>query len=118
MAYLHCHSCDWSQDDFWSMRYNIFTKIWSDIKWLIRPRALELDQWIINDITEYVNFKVSVWGERPCVAKVFSWSWLLVEIVKDIKNAWNMKWKTWKSWKRDRETAVCPQCGNRNFDID
>ena len=22
MAYLHCHSCEWQQDDFWNNVYN------------------------------------------------------------------------------------------------
>ena len=27
MSYLHCHSCDFSQDDFWSEGYNPITSI-------------------------------------------------------------------------------------------
>jgi hypothetical protein len=30
----------------------------------------------------------------------------------------NMRWKTEDEWKAERDTAVCPCCGARDFDID
>lgn len=119
MAYLHCHSCDWSQDDFWSFSYNPFTKFWSDIKWLIRPRILTLDGWIVNDLTKYTGVNVHRFrSTQKGPVKVFSWQWLWLEIVKEIKLTRDQRWWTWKSWKRDRATAKCPKCGKVDFDID
>lgn len=164
MAYLHCHSCDWGQDDFWSLRfrfrwkkfskswwklgldfgYNPISKIINDIKWLWRPRWFSLDTCIVAELIEYTGVNVwvrkrkrliivpdvkgvmnvpAVWDgptkEREVTERVvFSWQWLLLEFVKEWKNFRKMKWWTWDQWKNDRETAVCPKCGDRNFDID
>ena len=50
--------------------------------------------------------------------QVFSWRWLWLELVAEWKNFRRMKWWTWEGWKKARDTAVCPKCGERNFDID
>jgi hypothetical protein len=158
MAYLHCHSCGWEQDDFWTLcfkitwrkwrksfwklgldiGYNPISRLLDDLKWLWVPRWIGLDDWIIEDLTIYTG----VAAKKRTVTKiidqrkanirmagaldvfecketqVFSWSWLLLETVKEGKNFRRMKWWTWKAWKRDKDTAVCPECGARNFDID
>jgi len=138
MAFLHCHSCGWSQDDFYdielavkyhrwrkswwkfgiSFGYNPITKIWNDIKWLWKPRWIFLDDWILFDIMRYTGIKVNVEWMESGRSRVFSWDWLVVEIVKDWKVFREMKWWTYNSWKRDRDNAVCPKCGKRAFDID
>jgi hypothetical protein len=123
MAYLHCHTpkCGWEQDDFWSWKYNPVTKIWNDITWLIRPRIIELDEWIIDDITKYTYVPVRRFVAQKGQFRVHSWNWLLVEIVKDIKIAAQQKWWTWKSWERawtKKIKPVCPRCGKQCFDID
>ena len=45
--YLHCHSCDWEQDDFWTRDYNPLTKIWSNIQWLAKPRMMDFAVWLV-----------------------------------------------------------------------
>jgi hypothetical protein len=102
MAYLHCHTkgCRWSQDDFWDKRYNPLTKLWSDIRWLVRPRIM--------------TFGEEAYGRT----RIFSWHVLILEIAKEIRNVRRMKWWTLESWKRAKDTAVCPKCGLRNWDID
>ena len=119
MAYLHCHSCDWSQDDFWTRRYNPITKFWDMVKWLWRPRTLEIDDWLVADLEEYT--KVSVWrfkGASRGQVRVFSWDWLWLEFVKNWRLFRAQKWWTWKAWKKARGNAVCPECGEKDFDID
>ena len=118
MAYLHCHSCDWSQDDFYSKSYSLWTKMLADAKWLWKPRFFTLDTYIIKDLIEYTGVKVWTKETVKGQTKVFSWNWWMLEIVKDIKNYHNTKWKTWEAWKKAKDTAVCPQCGDTNFDID
>jgi len=120
MSYLHCHTkdCNWSQDDFYSKSYNPLTKIWSDIKWLWKPKITSVDKYIVKDLLAYSNvpvyeFKRNVKGQFY----FFSWNWLLLEIVKDIKLAFKQKWWTYNSFKKDIK-AVCPKCKQRNFDID
>lgn len=114
MAYLHCHSCYWSQDDFYSRSYNPLTKLWRDFKWLWKPYRFQIDSHCINDLTKYTHIPVYVWNKNT----VFSWNWLLLETVKDIKVALETKWWTWESWKKVKDTAVCPKCGDKNWDID
>ena len=129
MAYLHCHSCDWSQDDFWSWRYNPLTKTWRDIKWNWKPVWRSMDKWYLDDIKEYLGISYLYRKkESPCTRpirapttfeyQVFSWYWFIIQIVMEFRNILRMRWWTWKSWQRNKNTAVCPGCGNRNFDID
>ena len=119
MSYLHCHTkdCSFSQDDFYSKSYNPFTKIWSDIKWLITPKFLKMDfGWIqtMGEISAYTHVPL-----LKIKSRCFSWNLLIVEIVKDLKVALEMKWYTYEAWKKDYDGgAVCPKCGKRNFDID
>ena len=113
MAYLHCHDCDWSQDDFYTKQYNPLTKIRDDIKWTIKPRIL------VFDTNEPKNMAKALW--MPIFykkGKVFSWNWMLVEIERNIRSFFNMKWHTCEKWDKVRHKAECPKCGSRNFDID
>ena len=112
MAYVHCHSCGWSQDDFYPRRYNPATKIWDSIKWLWKPRTIEFEEWIIRDMAKYTH--VLVVHKK---GKVFTWNWLIVEIIKDIKLAVKQHWWSWKSFKKDTNKA-CPLCDSKNLDID
>jgi hypothetical protein len=116
MAYLHCHSCDWSQDDFWSKHYNPLTKIWDDIKWLWEPRTISFDIHTINDLKKYTH--IPVFTGYKDNQRCFTWNWLILELVKECKNAKSQKWWTLKSWNKHKDTAVCPKCKNKNFDID
>lgn len=118
MSYLHCHSCDWSQDDFYSKTYNPITKIIDSIKEYIRPRIIEWDSGFIrNDFPKLVKYT-----HVPVIIinnKCFSWNWMLLDIVRDFKSMFKQKWWTYKSFKKAYDKgAVCPKCGKRNFDID
>lgn len=119
MSYLHCHSCDWSQDDFYSKGYNPITKIWSDIKWLWKPRMIKFDSMFVKiDAKELMKYThVHIFFKNN---KCFSWNWFLLEIIKDLKIGLKQKWWTYKSWKKDKDNGVakCPKCGQVNFDID
>jgi len=117
MSYLHCHSCDWSQDDFWHKKYNPLTKIWDDIKWLWKPRMIGMDIDIVKDLNKYTHVLIIQKRVRH-EYKIFSWNWLVLEFVKEIKILFQQKWWTYKSWQRHKDTAVCPKCKKRNFDID
>ena len=123
MAYLHCHNCDFSQDDFYSRGYNLVTKIWSDIKWLYKPRWIRLDDWILIDLVNYAKIPVHIRICKDDNRYVLSWNWLLLEIVKNIKLFFKMKYITWKSWRRAVERnggkwPACPKCNVKALDID
>ena len=137
--YLHCHTCDWSQDDFWNFKFKIeycsYKKSWfkyrlylgynpisktiEDIKWLAKPRLMELEKDVFFDLIKYTKVPVYRFkSNKKSICRFFSWNWLLLELIKEWKNFRNMKWITFKQWKRDSNIAVCPKCGDRNFDID
>lgn len=120
MAYLHCHNCFWEQDDFWSWKYNPITKFWRDIKWLWKPRWMKLDTWIVHDITRYTRIPVYKRRIIKGNCEIFSWNWLLVEFIKEIRITFRQKWWTWNSWKKDYKTKkpVCPRCKSKLLDID
>jgi len=100
MAVLHCHTCGWEQDDFWRKTYNPLTKLVQLFSWLWIPR--------------YIKFDEELYGRKY----IFSWHMLSIRIVEEIVNIMNMRWWTEKDWEKDKETAACPKCGDRNFDID
>lgn len=117
MAYLHCHTkdCGWSQDDFWDKKYNPATKLWRSIKWLWKPRWIGFDK----DFPSSRKHITPLWvkNKKEEIA-IFSWNLLLIEIEREIKCVWNQKWWTWKGWSKDKKNAVCPRCGEGDFDID
>lgn len=97
--YVHCHSCPWSQDDFWSKRYNPVTVLWGELKWLWFPKMVRTEN------------------------KVFSWFWLAKCLWWRISAPFRQKWWTHESWERAIERngghwPSCPKCGALNLDID
>ena len=128
MAFLHCHNCDWSQDDFWDFsfgRYGYwripFTKIsWSynpiscfmshvfDKKGYWFPRRIQYDRYCIEDLG---------WKR----ADPHSWWLIWYQFKRMLRKFKRQKWRTEKAFRRDRilKLAYCPSCGSRDhFDID
>jgi len=120
MAYLHCHSCDWGQDDFWSFRfrrkygyfklfgfgweYNPISCFLSYVNEYAKPRRLEFDKYYANEMG---------WKRHD----VHSW-WLLWQEFKDmLKSFRRQKWWTYKGFKKAKEKK-CPKCGSTKLDID
>lgn len=125
MAYLHCHNkeCGFSQDDFYHKGYNPFTKIKSDIEWLWKPKWIKLDMDIVEDLIKYTKVPIYLRNIVAHEYKMFSWNWLILEIVKDIKIAYKMKYLTNTSWKKavkenGGKWPPCPKCGQNELDID
>jgi hypothetical protein len=117
MAYLHCHSCDWEQDDFWNWKWT--WKIWKErpfgynpislmidyVRRYMKPRYIEFD----SHFAESIGFKSN---------RIHSWRFMLHEFNRNFRRVRKMKWWTEDSWYKSREDAVCPGCGDKNFDID
>jgi hypothetical protein len=120
MAYLHCHNCGWSQDDFWYKGYNPITKIWRNIKWLWKPTKIGFDKWFLkhSDGKKH-NYIIPLWTrEGKDWTYVFSWNWLLLELEKEIKCILNQRYWTYKAFLRKKDAAMCPKCKSDNLDID
>lgn len=128
MAYLYCHSCHWSQDDFWDFRvrvggysyfyfikwpvrvgwgYNPFSAFLSEVfgwhgYW--RPRRVDYDDYCAKD---------NGWGRRD----PHSW-WLIGRSFRCmIRNLKSQRWRTYDEFKRDPDKR-CPRCGSDDLDID
>lgn len=115
MAYVHCHNCDWSQDDFWSFKgYNPIRFFWKNVLWgrsgYWKPRRIEYDSSVIKEYG---------WKRTD----PHSW-WLLARAIRRIfKDFLHQKWWTYASWKKTVEKngnkwPVCPKCGKPELDID
>ncbi|MHC4158888.1 MAG: hypothetical protein ACYSSO_07390 [Planctomycetota bacterium] len=105
MAYLHCHSCDWSQDDFYSEDgYSPanFLKSWNE-----QLCGDKIDEQFPSD-PEFLQENGPI-TYREVIAR---------EYEKFAKRIRCMKWVTWEQWQREKVTAVCPKCGAQDFDID
>jgi hypothetical protein len=92
--------------------------MWSDIKWLIKPRWFRMDKWLVSDLEKYTGVRVRRKKGPKGDMLVFSWSWLWLEFWKNWKLFREQKWWTSSVWKKEKKTAKCPKCGDRNFDID
>jgi hypothetical protein len=102
--YVHCHNpkCSFSQDDFWSRRYNPATVLWSDIRYYSRPYMTN-----INERGRYL----------------FSWFHLARCFWWRLSAPFRQKWWTHASWKKAIKNnggrwPNCPKCGKHELDTD
>lgn len=107
MSQIHCHNCDWSQDDFWAWKWSL--KFWKFRAFGYNPISL-----IIDDIRTF---------GYPCyiyldAGKKHSWGVLLKEIKRHTKRLFTQKWWTCKSWNKDDNKWICPKCKKKSLDID
>uniref|UniRef100_A0A6M3K0Q7 Uncharacterized protein n=2 Tax=viral metagenome TaxID=1070528 RepID=A0A6M3K0Q7_9ZZZZ len=108
MAFLHCHNCDFSQDDFYSVDgYNPPDYLQSWNKGLCGDR---IDERFTDDaefLREYGPITL-----REVIAR---------EYEKYARGIRSMKWVTWESFKEawiDGKWPPCPKCGKNDLDID
>lgn len=93
MAYLHCHNCNWEQDDFWEEGgYNPF-----------RPDLIEyLKGMLFRDKVGWQDHQTGV----------------VRDLERKARNIRNMKVKTWEDWEKVKDTWRCPECGSDRWGID
>lgn len=110
MAYLHCHNCDWSQDDFYDDGYNPAKYLMSWNTFIFGEKRNRLDEQFTSDpwfIKE--NGDITT---REVIAREYE------SFAKRIRT---MKWISYDDYKNDVELGIaeCPKCGSKNhFDID
>jgi len=123
MAYLHCHNCGWSQDDFWNFKFQ-FKNI---LKWQRRPFGYNPISLILEDFAVYVKPKYikmdTNWMKENNYSgnKIHSWKLMMHDIKRHLKNSFMQTWWTYNSWKKDRKNNIarCPKCHKKEyFDID
>ncbi len=102
MAFVHCHNCDWEQDDFWSWEYNPLRSLVREILGNFRPRIID--------------------GDPP---RYPAHSWWLIVVASRIffRRIADMQWPTYASWRRvinkgGGRWPDCPKCGEHSLDCD
>lgn len=108
MAYIHCHSCDWSQDDFYHEDgYNPARYLLSWMSYLCGSKKDRLDDQFSDD-AEFVREHGDV-TTREVIATNFE------NFANRIRT---MTWVTYEEWEKDPDRWICPKCKNKDLDID
>jgi hypothetical protein len=107
MAYLHCHNCDWSQDDFWCESYNplrYLVEAWE--KTLLNK---DLEQQFTNDA-----------GFIERHGDLSYRDFLIMECGRAARKIGEMVWRTQEEFIATGSFAgnACPNCGKHELDID
>lgn len=106
MAFLHCHNCDWEQDDFYDENYNPQESLEHWNEFLFGERKHRLDQQFTDD-SEFLH-RYGPITTREVIAK---------EYEKFANRIRTMKWITFDDFKND-PNKTCPKCGSDKLDID
>jgi len=104
MAYVHCHSCDWSQDDFYSPDGYIPAKSLAD--WNDSLCGDKLDEQFTDDAL-FVKENGPI-TTREVIARDYE---------KFAQRIRDMKWVTEEQYRND-PYKVCPKCGEESLDVD
>lgn len=107
MSYLHCHSCDFSQDDFWSENG------WNPIK----SFESDKDTLLNKDLDEVVEMD-SVWLEENGYKKVTRRDLVLYHLDQIKSRITRMIYRTFEEYKEKNPDRICPKCGKKDLDID
>jgi hypothetical protein len=106
--YLHCHNCDWSQDDFYHEDYNptVYLEEWN--KYLFGEGKHKLDKPFTDD-AGFLRRNGNI-TMREVIAR---------EYEKYAKSIRQMRWITFEDFENEKEVnKVCPKCGKNNLDLD
>ncbi len=109
MAYLHCHSCDFSQDDFWHKGYNPIESIqdWED---LLFSDKFNKDYGMDRNWKQEIGYGAD--------QEVTGQELLAYEFEKTAKIIRGMKYRTMEEFKEKNPEGICPKCGKKDLDID
>ena len=102
MAYLHCHNCGWSQDDFWDPNgYHPFR------------------QDIVDHLTKSLfSDMVDITDETGRRGRVDGRAYVANELEKMAHRIRNMSVRSEAEWRQVKSIWVCPNCQQRKWDID
>ena len=107
MAGLHCHSCDWSQDDFYSIdRYNPAKHLLWWNEQLCGEKQDEIDKQFTED-AQFLQDNGPI-TTREVIARLYE---------KFARRIREMAWITYEQWEKE-PNKVCPKCGSSELDID
>lgn len=106
MAYIHCHSCYWQQDDFYDEHYNPAKSLsdWDDS--LFGKNRGDLDEQFTDDAF-FLKERGPI-TTREVIAQYYE---------RYAQRIRNMRWITYDDFKNDPDKR-CPKCGSKELDID
>lgn len=116
MAFLHCHQCGWSQDDFWDPEeYNPFRQdLIENLKEMLFKDKIYLDRFILEDMDLPVRI-----DDGGCYA--LGKEYVARKLELKAASIRGMVYPTYESAIKAREegTIRCPSCGSEDeLDID
>lgn len=112
MSYLHCHGCDWGQDDFWSLTYSPFhSSSWTH--WVKEFEEIAFNGKLDDPIKERYDTKGLGLPEATTYREFFA-----LEMERKASIIKDMAVPTWEDWIKIRDSFKCPRCGSKNWDID
>jgi hypothetical protein len=108
MAFVYCSKCDWSQDDFWSDRYNPFQYL--NEAWSSKLIKYRLDDQLDGHFDSHMLKETGLEGK--------TWrDFFIHELKRKQRVIGNMHWATEKEFKDDKN-KTCPKCGGHEFTMD
>lgn len=118
MAYLHCHNCDWEQDDFWDLEYYnpirclrdeeqdlVFGSLEAPMDMDIGWKNECIDAGLLDESKRTATYltkrEVVIFHFRQAISRIEG-----------------MKYRTMEEYKKLNPERVCPKCGKQALDID
>ncbi|MFW5895531.1 MAG: hypothetical protein ACOCT9_02185 [archaeon] len=101
MAFLHCHNCGWSQDDFWDEDYNPLSNL---------TGKNEKD--LLNKDLDKVVYQNNQ-GKKITLRKHIT-----NQLSKSINKINKMKYRTREEFEKKNPEKKCPRCHKKSLDID
>jgi len=110
MSYLHCHTCHWSQDDFWDQNYNPITFLEKNYT----EEILNKDLWEVIKLDTFDDKRGRFIGMNSMTRENF----ICGEIEWALRRIKKMIYRTHQEYKEKNPEWRCPNCWNKDLDID
>lgn len=107
MAYLHCHNCDFSQDDYWS------EDGWNPVKSFENDKNTLLNE----DLDEVVEMDAGWLRERGREG-VTRRDLVVLHLRQIIARVEGMEYRTPEELREKNPEMKCPRCGEHELDVD
>lgn len=102
--FIHCHDCNWGQDDFWDKNgYNPINSV-NDLKENL------FDDKFHKPFNGDPVMSIHLNGKPNS-------NWIATEFENVANRIRSMKWRTLEEFKKD-PNKICPECKSENLDID
>lgn len=109
MAFLHCHHCWFSQDDFWSEHYNPYIFLAGlSIGDLLNPDDMDTAVKMDSNWLKENGFPLGITHRQLAV----------LNLERAISKVKEMKYRTFDEFNKKNPEHICPMCHRKTLDID